>query len=174
MAAAMFIVKCPTCGAEVKRDAQVIELQGRCPTCGGVMPPRPLPDSGPRRRPRDADERPRMLDVLERDGVAVVTFGTSGLVERANVQQLGDELDALVDKMKLRRIVLDFVNVKHMSSTVMSKLAAFYQKVKDAKGHLRLCRVGEHVLEVFQIMKYDKLFTIMKTQAEAIGSLKRK
>jgi len=180
MAAAKFIVECPTCHAGIRRDRRVVELEGRCPRCGGVLPAQRLEDTRPRHAGselppgyRSESGKKHLLSVMEHEGVAVVSFGATALLDRANVQQLGDELDALVDTHKLLRIVLDFSNVNYMSSTVMSKLIVFQEKLKAAGGHLQLCCIGEQILEAFKVMKAQKLFKIKANEADAIRSMPR-
>jgi anti-sigma B factor antagonist len=175
--AAVFIVQCKSCGKKLKRRAEMMELQGRCPHCGGVIPAQRKPDTGPRRTVRpQADDRPwdgSLLAVRKEDGVGIVTFAKSHILDQSNVQQLGEELEALVDRQKLRKLVINFKGVTYMSSVVMGKLTALLRKVEEVNGEIRLCGIEDDVYEIFDLLRYDTIFTIYKTEARAVKDLKK-
>ena len=174
--AATFIIVCKSCGKKLKRRAEMMDLQGRCPHCNGVIPAQRKPDAGPRRvvRPATAAEREwdgSLLNVREEGKVAVVTFAKSHILDQSNVQQLGDELEALVEDHNYRYILINFKGVTYLSSTVMGRLASLLKKVKERKGDVQLCGIEDDVEEIFEMLSYDKLFKIYNTEKAGVKSL---
>jgi len=112
-----------------------------------------------------------LLRIQKQGDVAIVSFITSRILDQSNVQQLGEEFDALVDEYHLGKIVLNFENVSYMSSAVMGKLVALLKKVKSAGGQLRLCNIEESIYEIFEIMRFDRMFDISPSLDEAVADL---
>lgn len=172
------VIKCQRCGHKMRTDSSFIGKKGNCTSCGAVIR---LQQVGAGRA--DGTEaqvvsldklearKDGMLSIAKQDEVAIVTFVTSRILDQSNVQQLGEELDALVDEYELKRIVVDFSNVNYMSSAVMGKLVSLLKKVKAAKGKIALCCIEEGILEIFKIMRFDKMFTIYKTNEKAVSKL---
>jgi len=169
------VIKCETCGHKLKMDSQYIGRKGRCPKCGAIIRVQradggkvdgsegQVVQVGRLDLPKDS-----MLSVQKQNDVAVVSFATSRILDQSNVQQLGDEFDALVEKYKLTKIVVNFRGVTYMSSAVMGKLVSLLKKVKASGGRLKLCGIEDSIYEIFQIMRFDKMFKIFKTEEEAV------
>jgi anti-sigma B factor antagonist len=117
------------------------------------------------------DKRPR-LRTDESAGVTVVQFVDKKILDEANIQQIGEEMFALVDQDKRRKIVLDFSNVEYLSSAALGKLITMNKKVKQAKGQLKLCEIRPQIYEVFIITKLNKLFDIHDQVQGAVDSFK--
>jgi anti-sigma B factor antagonist len=156
----------------------MMDLQGRCPHCHSVIPPQRKPETGPRRVVRQGSAAERewdgsLLNVREEDGVAVVTFAKSHILDQSNVQQLGEEMDALIEEHSHRYILLNFKGVTYLSSTVMGRLASLLRKARDRGGDVHLCAIEEDVEEIFEMMSYDELFAIYKTQKAGLKAMKK-
>jgi len=171
------IVRCEKCGHKLKTDSSFIGRKGRCPHCGAVIR---LERPGGKRDGTeeqvvavDSIETPKdaLLKIQKQNDVAVVSFATSRILDQSNVQQLGDELDALVDKYRFGKIVLNFDGVTYMSSAVMGKLVGLLKKVQAAGGELRLCNIEDSIYEIFEIMRFDKMFKIAGSEDEAVIEL---
>jgi anti-sigma B factor antagonist len=175
---AVFIVECKSCGKKLKRRAEMMDLRGRCPHCRAVIPPQKSPDLGPRRVVRPVTDAERqwdghMLSVYEEDGVQVVTFSQSHILDQSNVQQLGEDLDSLVDEHHYKYILLNFKGVTYLSSTVMGRLAGLLKKARAIGGEVCICAIEDDVQEIFDMLSYDKLFSIYKTQKAALKKMKK-
>jgi len=172
------VIKCQRCGHKMRTDARYIGKKGNCTSCGAIIRLRQV--GGGRTDGSEAQvvsldklkaRKDAMLSVTKQDEVAVVTFVTSRILDQSNVQQLGEELDALIDEFQCSRIVLDFSNVNYMSSAVMGKLVSLLKKVKAAKGKIALCCIEDSILEIFKIMRFDKMFKIYGTNEKAVSKL---
>ncbi len=172
------VIKCEACGNKLKTDSRFIGQKGRCPKCGAVIRLQSGTGAkldGTEQQVVAVDEietrKDALLRVQKQDDVAIVSFVTSRILDQSNVQQLGEEFDALVDKHQLRKVVLNFSGVTYMSSAVMGKLVSLLKKMQASGGKLRLCAIEDSIYEIFAIMRFDKMFKILPTQDEAVSDL---
>jgi anti-sigma B factor antagonist len=106
-------------------------------------------------------------------GVTVVYFLDERIVADDVIEDLGDQLVALVEDRGFRKIVLNFGNVKALSSTALAKLFVLRQKLNTVKGALKLCCIHAELLEVFQLHRpkgAPPLFEIFGEEQQAIDS----
>ena len=176
--AKQIVIKCNTCGKTLKTDVSHVGRRNRCPACGAVIRIVKGQDVQPghtKEQVMQYDEletrKGSMLKVTRQNNVGVVTFTTSRILDQSNVQQLGEELDELLDKHKLKKIVLNFGNISYMSSAVMGKLVSLHKKLKAAGGQLKLCNIVASIFEIFQIMRFDRLFEIRESEDQAVIEL---
>jgi anti-sigma B factor antagonist len=172
------VVKCRKCGHKLRTGNQFVGKKGVCPNCGAVIRVQRSGEDrvdGTEEQVVAVDEiemgEDALLQVHKQNEVAVVTFATSRILDQSNVQQLGDELNALVDTYGLEKIVLNFANVNYMSSAVMGKLVSLRKKVEGAGGTLVLCNIEESIYEIFKIMRFDKMFDIYESEDDAVIEL---
>ena len=171
------VIRCDSCGHKLVTESKFIGKKGRCPKCGATIRLQRSGDGaasgGDQKVVVDELEtrKDALLRVKKQNDVAVVGFATSRILDQSNVQQLGEEFDALVDEFKLAKIVVNFSGVTYMSSAVMGKLVGLLKKSKAAGGKLILCAIEESIFEIFEIMRFDKMFEIRKTEDEAVIEL---
>ncbi len=172
------VLKCSKCGKKLKTDERHVGHKSKCPSCGAVI--RIVKGQGASADGSGAqvirfDEietrKGAMLKIAKQDDIGVVTFMTSRILDQSNVQQLGEELDELLDVHKLKKIVINFGKIGYMSSAVMGKLVSLHKKLKAAGGQLKLCDIASSIFEIFQIMRFDKLFDITKSEDQAVIEL---
>jgi anti-sigma B factor antagonist len=171
------VIKCKDCGRKLVMSAKDIGKKGRCPNCGSVIRVQRSDDrvDGSEKQVVAVDEietrKDALLRIQKQNDVAIVSFVTSRILDQSNVQQLGEEMDALVDDYHLGKIVLNFDGVTYMSSAVMGKLVGLLKKCQAAKAELKLCTIEDSIYEIFEIMRFDKMFDIHKTQDDAVLAL---
>lgn len=100
--------------------------------------------------------------------VTIVDFLDRKIIDATKIQEMGDELFALVDKESRRDIVLNFSNVEFLSAAGMNKVIILERKIKASRGVLRLCNLRPEVYEVFAISRLNQLFMIAGTEGEAL------
>jgi len=113
----------------------------------------------------------RRLDIEEIGGVTVARFVDKKILDETNIQNIGNQLFALVDEDGRKKIVLDFSIVEYLSSAALGKLITMDKKVKTAKAKLRLCCIRPEIYEVFEITRLNKIFDIKSTQEEALDGI---
>ena len=171
------VIRCDRCGHKLVTESRFIGKKGKCPKCGATIRLQRSGDgaSGGDDQKVVVDEletrKDALLRVKKQNDVAVVGFATSRILDQSNVQQLGEEFDALVEQFKLEKIVVNFAGVTYMSSAVMGKLVGLLKRSKAAGGRLILCAIEDSIFEIFEIMRFDKMFDIRKTEDEAVIEL---
>jgi anti-sigma B factor antagonist len=101
--------------------------------------------------------------------VAMVRFLDRKIIDAANIQELGDELFALVEKESRKNLLLNFASVEFLSSAALNKLIILDKKVKAHTGKMRLCNLKPEIYEVFAITRLNQLFDIKNTEQEALA-----
>jgi anti-sigma B factor antagonist len=103
------------------------------------------------------------------DNVVVVQFADRKILEELVIQDIGDELNRIVESEPGVRLLLDFSNVDHLSSAALGMLITLNNKVKEQNGALRLSNIDKQIYEVFKITRLNKLFQIYPTAEEALN-----
>ena len=116
-----------------------------------------------------ADSIPSLAVSQDKD-VRLVEFTNNKILDEANIKEIGDGLNALVDERPNPKLLLDFATVDHLSSAALGMLINVNKRVKERNGQLRLANIKPQIFEVFVITKLNKLFRIMPTRAEALAS----
>lgn len=109
------------------------------------------------------------LKVRRSDRVVIVEFVDRKILEEMVIQEIGDELNKLVEAEPGIRLLLDFTNVDHLSSAALGMLITLDKKVKEQSGALRLANINKQIFEVFKITRLNKLFAIFATTNDAMA-----
>ena len=116
-----------------------------------------------------ADSIPSLAVSQDKD-VRLVEFTNNKILDEANIKEIGDGLNALVDERPNPKLLLDFATVDHLSSAALGMLINVNKRVKERNGQLRLANIKPQIFEVFVITKLNKLFRILPTRPEALAS----
>ena len=57
-------------------------------------------------------------------------------------------------------MLLNFSNVEFMSSAALGKLITLHRKLQAVQGKLVMCKIAKGIMEIFEITKLNKMFTI--------------
>ena len=110
----------------------------------------------------------RRIDIEEISGVTVARLLEKKILDEANIDALGQELFALVDKDGRKKIVLDFTLVEYLSSAALGKLITMHKKTSTAGGKLALCSIQKDILDVFKITQLNKVLTLCNNLDDAL------
>ena len=108
--------------------------------------------------------RRRRLEVEDIGDIAVVNFVDKKILDEQNIQMIGDDLFRLVDELGRRKVLLNFGNVEFMSSAALGKLITLHRKLQAVQGKLVLCHIAKSIMEIFEITKLNKMFSITPDQ----------
>lgn len=107
--------------------------------------------------------------MLQRLGrVVVVDFIDAALMDALQIQQIGAELYDLVDKQGHKHILLDFSNVKFLSSQTLGVMLNLHKKITDRKGWMGVCGLKKDLHKVFKLTKLDKVFKFYDSEDQAL------
>ena len=113
-----------------------------------------------------------MLQIFEQEGISNVEFAESNILDEIAIRKIGDELQSVIDRKGLPKIILNFNNVSALSSSALGMLITVKTKVNEKNGKLAMACIKGPIREVFRITKLDKAFSIHDTVAEAISSVR--
>ncbi len=106
--------------------------------------------------------------------VTVVVVANPEIQERLLVHELGDELIDVVEKVKPKKLVVDFQRVTYCSSEVIGGLIRTRRRVKAEGGQMKLCSLLPAVRELFQITNLDgTIFDIHDSADQAVAAFSK-
>jgi anti-sigma B factor antagonist len=109
------------------------------------------------------------LSVASEDGVSVVQLADKRILDERTIAEIGEQLYAMVAESDKPRMVLDFANVAHMSSSALGMLITLHKRVREKEGNLRLCRIRPSIYEVFAITRLNEVFRIHEQREQAVA-----
>lgn len=110
----------------------------------------------------------RLLIQTFRD-VTVVNFSDSSILDTLQVQQIGEELYELIEDRATRKMILDFTNVKFLSSSALGVLITVRKKADEIKGKVVLCGMKPDLRKIFKITNLEKLFDFYDNEEKALN-----
>ncbi|MHC4265944.1 MAG: STAS domain-containing protein [Planctomycetota bacterium] len=106
----------------------------------------------------------KQIRVEESTDLAYVTLVDENYLEDWQIRDLQEELLPVVDEVKERRIVIDFTNVRFMSSAFLGLLIRVLKRTSEQNGSLELVNIQPSIRKIFKITSLDKVFDIGKTK----------
>jgi anti-anti-sigma factor len=113
-------------------------------------------------------------------GVLVVTFTAKQIQDEKVSEAILQELTALIDKHRARKLVIDFQNIKYISSVAFRPLLNIRRKLNEVSGRLVLCGLSQVVGDVFYTTKlvspdgsFAAPFELASDAADAVARLKQ-
>jgi anti-anti-sigma factor len=103
--------------------------------------------------------------------VAVVTLTDRKIINEISINQIGEQLNSLIEKTEKPKMVLNFEGVSHMSSSALGMLILLHKKIREKHGQLRLCCIQPAVFEVFVITRLNEVLKISPDQQDAVDCL---
>lgn len=113
---------------------------------------------------------PAFFDLGVDDDVAVARFHSAQLTEEDNLEQLGQELFALVEQFQYRKVVADLTPLKYVTSSVLGKFITLHRKLGRNDGQLVLCNIHPDLMDVLSTSKLLTYFS-SATDVDAAKSL---
>ncbi len=92
--------------------------------------------------------------------VTFVTFTEERILEEEQIRKLRESLKAVIEKNENKKLILNFVNVKFMTSAVLGLLVRVHKNVIELGGKLQLSNLNSNLRRVFEITQLTKVFDI--------------
>lgn len=109
----------------------------------------------------------------QKDDVLVVQFTSPKILSDVVIAQIGRELLELADETD-GKMLLNFQGVTFMSSAMIGKIVLLNKKCKANKTTIKLCNISPSIMEVFEITRLNKVFSIYKSEEEALTAFQKK
>ena len=114
------------------------------------------------------------LTSYAKDGILSVVFEDARILDETKIEQVFNDLMDMLNKTTEERVILNFNNVKFMSSSMLGKLIQVNKKCGEFKVKMKLCSIDPEIRQVFKITKLDKLFDIEADEAAARKAFMKK
>lgn len=101
---------------------------------------------------------------------AILTF-KGDLLGEPDTTRVREKIHSLVND-DIKYVVIDLGGVNYINSSGLGSLIAALTSMRNAKGDLRLARVGEKVKNLFVITQLVKVFDTYESVQEALDSFK--
>ena len=99
------------------------------------------------------------MTIEETRSQGAVIVAPAGRVDSTTSGQLDEHLIGLATAGE-HRVVVDFGAVDYISSAGLRVMLTTAKRIKDRRGELALCRLGESVHQVFELAGFLPLFAI--------------
>ena len=92
--------------------------------------------------------------------VTHVEFLDEKILEEHRIAAIRQSLEPVIERNDNGHMILNFANVKFMTSAMLGLLIRVNKKVRQRGGRLALCNVAPKIREVFEITQLTKVFDI--------------
>ena len=111
------------------------------------------------------------LKIEESEGVTIVGFRDASILDMETIQRVGRELYEVVETPEKRKVVLDFCEVRFLSSQALGVLLTLRRKADKAGAKVVLAGIRPELARVFEITNLNKLFKFFDKRADAVANL---
>jgi anti-sigma B factor antagonist len=112
----------------------------------------------------------RMTVSTEGD-VTVVELTDRKILDEVSIMQIGEQINVLLAGHDAPKLVIDFVNVGHLSSSALGLLITLRKRIIEKKGQLSLCNIQPQIFEVFAITRLNETFSITDSRDDAVQAV---
>ncbi|MHC4645241.1 MAG: STAS domain-containing protein [Planctomycetota bacterium] len=113
--------------------------------------------------------RPK-ISVEYAENRTIVTLMDEKILEEEQIRALQDSLMSVIGQGSGVNLILDFRNVRFLSSAVLGLLIRVSKKVYESDGQLKLCNIDAKIHEIFRITRLTKIFDIHRDLESALAS----
>jgi anti-sigma B factor antagonist len=92
--------------------------------------------------------------------VTIVTFTEERIVDEEQIRKLQESFEPIIEKNQDKELILNFVNVRFMTSALLGLLVRIHKNVCELGGHMRLSNLDSNLRKVFEITQLTKIFEI--------------
>jgi len=117
-----------------------------------------------------AEMKPR-ISLEYSENATIVTFTDERILEEIDIQALQESIMSVIEQAEMINLILDFRNVRLLSSAVLGLLIRISKQVYERGGQLRLCNISPKIHEIFKITRLNRIFDIYPDIESAIESL---
>lgn len=108
------------------------------------------------------------MDISESEKNGIHIFTLEGRMDTLGVPRVDQALHDAVAAGK-HNLVLDMSDVNYINSSGSRTLAAVLTRLRELGGDLKLAALSQKVLRVFQIIGFDKIFSLYDTVELALA-----
>jgi len=102
------------------------------------------------------------------EGHMVVSFISPEVALPSQVETALREIHEAADEFNVRRLVINFTHVRHLSSAFLGKLTALHKQLSAKGVQLRLCCMSADAEHAYKLVSLQKLIPLYATEEEAL------
>jgi anti-sigma B factor antagonist len=114
-----------------------------------------------------AEIKPKISVEYEKNAT-VVSFTDEKILEEKDIKALQDSIMSVVEQAERINLILDFGNVRFLSSSVLGLLIRLSKRIYERDGQLKLCNINPKIFEIFKITRLTTTFDIHKDVESAV------
>lgn len=108
------------------------------------------------------------LRVQDIEHVCVVSFKDASILDALTIQRIGNELYNLIEEQGRKTLLLDFSDVRFMSSQALGVIIRLRTKADKVAAKIALASIRPELIRVFKITNLDRLFVFHATRDEGL------
>ena len=112
-----------------------------------------------------------VISVEYSGNATIMTFSNEKILEDNDIKSLRESIMSVIEQAEQINLILDFSNVRFLSSAVLGLLIRISEKVYERDGRLMLCHIEPKIYQVFKITRLTKIFDIYDTVGSAIQTV---
>ena len=106
--------------------------------------------------------------------VLIIAFNDARILDESHISSIGSELIEQTKNAPGGKILVTFEGVSFMSSAMIGKVILLNNTCKKANINLKLCNISDNVMEVFKLMRLNKILDIQPDVEKGIASFDKK
>jgi anti-sigma B factor antagonist len=111
------------------------------------------------------------VSVQYTEEATIITFTEEKILEERDIKSLQESIMPVIEQSEQVHFILDFRNVKFLSSAVLGLLLRVSKKIYEKNSTLRMCNINPKIYEIFKITRLNKIFDIYDELEGAMESL---
>ena len=101
-----------------------------------------------------------ILDVEYGTDITIVTLNEEKILEEEQLRELQEYFKPIIKKNAEKTIILNFTNVKFMTSSFLGLLIRVHKNVSELGGRIELRNLDPRLRQIFEITQLTKIFDI--------------
>jgi anti-sigma B factor antagonist len=101
----------------------------------------------------------------------IIGFTDQKILEEKDIKALTESIMSVIEQAERINLILDFGNVRFLSSAVLGLLIRVSKRIYEREGQLGLCNISPKIYEIFKITRLTKTFDIYNSVENAVEGL---
>jgi anti-sigma B factor antagonist len=111
------------------------------------------------------------ISVEYNGNATIMRFTDEKILEEKDIKALQDSIMSVIEQAARINLILDFANVRFLSSAVLGLLIRVSKRIYENDGQLGLCNISPKIYEIFKITRLTKTFDIYNSVESATEGL---
>ena len=111
------------------------------------------------------------ISVEYSENATIMRFTDEKILEEQDIKALQDSIMSVIEQAERINLILDFANVRFLSSAVLGLLIRVSKRIYERNGQLGLCNINPKIYEIFKITRLTKTFDIYNSVESAMEGL---